>query len=80
MLSQNYKEKVKCLIVNDETFNFMDTLKRTPAYWTRFQLEVLAIIKQLGLSTFFISLSSADLGWNELINKKNFFYRRRNPK
>ena len=45
----------------------MNTLKRTPAYWNRFQLEVLAIIKQLGLPTFFITLSCADLRWHELI-------------
>ena len=61
ILSQNYTETIKSLIANDEAFNFMNTLKRTPAYWKRFQLEVLAMIKQLGLPIFFITLSCADL-------------------
>ena len=66
-LSQNYTEAIKSSIANDEAFNFMNTLKETPAYWKRFQLEVLAMIKQLGLPTFFITLSCADLRWHELI-------------
>ena len=45
----------------------MNTLKGTPAYWKRFQLEVLAMIKQLGLPTFFVTCSCADLRWHELI-------------
>ena len=44
-LSQSYKETIKSLIANDEAFNFLNTLKGTPAYWKRFQLEVLAMIK-----------------------------------
>ena len=67
ILSQNYTERIKLLIANDEAFNFMNTLKRTLAYWKRFQLEVLAMIKQLGLPTFFITFSCADLQWHELI-------------
>ena len=39
----------------------MNTLKGTPDYWKRFQLEVLAMIKQLSLQTFSITLSCADL-------------------
>ena len=66
-LSQNFKEKISTLIANDEAFNFMNTLKGTPAYWKRFLLEVLAMVKQLGLPTYFMTLSCADLRWNELI-------------
>ena len=67
ILSQNYTYTIKSLIAKDEAFNFMNTLKGTPAYWKRFQLEVLAMIKQLGLPTFFITLSCADLRWHGLI-------------
>ena len=52
ILSQNYTETIKSLIVNDEDFNFMNTLKGTPAYWKRFQIEVLAMIKHLGLPIY----------------------------
>ena len=66
-LSQNYKERIQGFLANDDAFNFMNTVKGTPAYWKRFQLEVLAMIKQLGLPTFFMTLSCADLRWDELL-------------
>ena len=45
----------------------MNTLKGDSAYLKHFQLEVLAMIKQVGLPTFFITLSCADLRWHEVI-------------
>ena len=45
----------------------MDTIKGTSAFWKRFQLEILAIIGQLGCPTFFMTLSCAELHWNDLI-------------
>ena len=46
----------------------MYTIKGTPAYWKKFLYEVLAMVKQLGLPTFFMTLSCANLRWNELIS------------
>ncbi|XP_066928764.1 uncharacterized protein [Clytia hemisphaerica] len=68
MLSQNFKETVRQFIANDKAFAFMSTVKGTPAYWKKFQLEVLAMVKQLGPPTFFFTLSCADLRWNEMIS------------
>ena len=69
ILLQNFKEKVKSLIADDEALKFMTTLKGSPAYWKRFQLELLAIVKQLGLLPCFITISSADLRWiDDLFN------------
>ena len=45
----------------------MSSIKGTPAYWENFLFEVLAMVKQLGIPTFFRTLSCADLRWNELI-------------
>ena len=45
----------------------MNTLKGNSAYLKHFQVEVLAMIKQVDLPTFFITLSCADLRWHELI-------------
>ena len=39
----------------------MYTIKGTPAYWKKFLYEVLAMVKQLGLPTFFMTLSCANL-------------------
>ena len=39
----------------------MGTIEDTPAYWKHFFLEVLEVVKQFGLPTFFMTLSCADL-------------------
>ena len=68
MLSSNFSDTVKSFIAKDEGFNFMKSVKGTPAYWKKFIFEVLAMVKQLGLPTFFMTLSCADLRWNQLIS------------
>ena len=67
MLSSNFQETVTSFIAKDEVYNFMNTIKGTPAYWKRFLFEVLGMVKQLDLPTFFMTLSCADLRWNELV-------------
>ena len=68
MLSKNFKDTVKQFIASDDAFRFMNSIKGTPAYWEKLLREVLAMVKQLGLPTFFLTLSCADLRWNELIS------------
>ena len=50
----------------------MSSVKDTPAYWKQFLFEVLAMVKQLGIPIYFLTLSCADLRWDNLpyiINK-----------
>ena len=68
MLSINFNEKVKEFITSNQAFTFMNTIKGTPAYWKKFLLHVFAMVKQLGVPTFFMTLSSVDLKWNELVD------------
>ena len=68
MLCSNFKEKVKDFIASDKAFTFMSGIKGTPAYWKKFLFDVLAMVRQLGCPTFFMTLSSADLRWNELVS------------
>ena len=56
---KNYKQSVEELFNKDQGFHFVNQIRRTPAYWKKFQYEVLAIIKQLGCPTFFLTLSCA---------------------
>ena len=52
----------------------MSSVKGSPALWQQFLLDVFAMVKQLGVSTFFVTLSCAYLKWEELpniINKLN---------
>ena len=48
-------------LANDDSFNFMNTLKRKPAYWKQIEVEVPVTIKQLGLPTFLVTLPSTGL-------------------
>ena len=52
----------------------MSSVKGSPALWKQCLLDVFAMVKQLGISTFFVTLSCANLKWEELpniINKLN---------
>ena len=61
MLSQSFADTVQSFVGKDEVYRFMNTIKGTPAYWKKFLHEGLAMVKQLGLATFFITLICADL-------------------
>ena len=52
----NYGESVKGFASNDQGFLFMNQIKGTPAYWKKFQREVLAMVKQLGCPTFVFNI------------------------
>ena len=42
----NYDEIVKWFASNGQDFLFMNQIKGNPAYWKKFQREVLAMVKQ----------------------------------
>ena len=65
--STSFRESVQKFVESDSAFRFMNSIKGTPAYWKKFKSEVLAMVKQLGIPTFFLTLSCADLRWNEFI-------------
>ena len=58
---------------NANTFFSMSSVKGAPAYWKQFLYDALAMVKQLGVITYFLALSCGDLRWEELpyINKLN---------
>ena len=63
-LNNNLKETMRTLICEDNGYMFMKSGK---AYWKIFLHDVLAMVKQKGLPTFFQTLSCADLRWDELL-------------
>ena len=67
-VGENYKESVKKLLSNENAFHFMSSVKDTPAYWKQFLHEVLAMVKELRIATYFLTSSYTDLR-NSLINK-----------
>ena len=54
------------LICKDQAYLFLRQIPGTPPYWQRFMYEVVAMVKQLGIPTWFMTLSCADLRWPEL--------------
>ena len=60
------------LIAYGNVFSFISSTKEIPAYSKQLLCDVLAIVKQLGIATYFFKLLGAALRWRELpytINK-----------
>ena len=55
--------KLKGLICQDQAYLFLRQIPGTPPYWQKFMYEVVAMVKQLGIPTWFMTLSCADLRW-----------------
>ena len=75
MLSSNFNKKINEFIASDQAFTFMNSINGTLACWKKFLFDILAMVKQLGVLTFFMTLSSADLKWNELVLIINKLYK-----
>ena len=73
-IKSHFKRAIARFGASDNAFSFTSSVKGTPAYWKKFLFDVLAMVKQLGIPTYFLTLSYADLRWEELpyiINKLN---------
>ncbi|XP_073723480.1 LOW QUALITY PROTEIN: uncharacterized protein [Misgurnus anguillicaudatus] len=60
-------ESLTKLLNYDEGYKFLRPVRGTPPYWQATQKDIFALIRQLGIPTFFASFSSADLRWPEMI-------------
>ena len=63
MLNRNFKETMRQYIANDKAYNFMIG---TETYCKKCMHELMVMIKQLGVLTFFLTLSCATLKWNDV--------------
>ena len=59
-------QSLQNLICQDQAYLFLRQIPETPPYWQKFMYEVVAMVKQLGIPTRFMTLSCADLRWPEL--------------
>ena len=55
------------MIQRDDAYKFLKNVRGSPAYFQRVQYEVLAVFRQLGIPTFFLTLSAADMQWPDVI-------------
>lgn len=68
MINGNVSEKVQEFIASEQAFSLMNSVKGTSAYVIKILFDVLVMVKQLEIPKFFITFSSDDLKWNELIS------------
>ncbi|XP_062606605.1 uncharacterized protein LOC134268370 [Saccostrea cucullata] len=55
------------LLKNNEALRFMQPIRGTPAYWSATQKDLFAMLRQLGIPTWFCSFSAAEFRWNEIV-------------
>ena len=63
-------------VARDNAFLLMSSVKGTPAYWKQFFFDVLSMVKQLRISTYFMKLSCTGVRSEEIphiISKLNNF-------
>ena len=51
----------------DKAYRFMKNIRGSPPYYQRTLYELLAMIRQLGTPTFFLTISAADMKWPDVI-------------
>lgn len=56
------------LMKHDEALRFMQPIRGTPAYWSSAQKDLFAMLRQLGIPTWFCSFSAAEHRWNDAIS------------
>ena len=59
--------KLESMVQLDEGFYIFRTLRNSPPYLEKRKKDVFVMIRQLGIPTWFISLSSADSRWTDLL-------------
>ena len=59
---------LKLLIRNDEALRFLQPIRGTPSYWQGAQKDLFAMLRQLGIPTWFCSFSAAEFRWNDIID------------
>ena len=55
------------LINSDEAYKVLAQDRSSPAYWNARMKDLMAMIRQLGVPTFFLTLSAAETHWTELL-------------
>ena len=54
-------------VCTDKAYRFMKNVRGSPAYYQRIFYDLLAMIRQLGTPTWFLTLSAADTKWPDMI-------------
>ena len=55
------------LVRSEQAYKFLKNVRGSPAYWQNELYDVLSMLQKLGIPTWFLTLSAADLHWPEMI-------------
>ena len=55
------------MIKHDSAYTFLKNVRGSPAYFRTLMYDVLSMIRQLGIPTWFLTLSAADMQWPDVI-------------
>lgn len=64
LVDSNY---VDSLIQHNDGYKILKGIRSSPAHWQHEKTKLMAQIRQFGLPTLFLTLSSADTNWPELL-------------
>jgi hypothetical protein len=62
-----YTDNLQAMICKDTAFKFLKNVRGSPAYCKTVLLDLSAMVRQLGMPTWFLTLSAADMQWPEVI-------------
>ncbi|KAK3083914.1 hypothetical protein FSP39_005261 [Pinctada imbricata] len=60
--------KLRKILHNDEALRFLQPIRGTPSYWQNTQKDLFAMLRQIGIPTWFCSFSAAEFRWPEIVN------------
>jgi hypothetical protein len=60
-------EEMRRLARTDLSYHFLQNVRGSPAFFNKLLYDLLGMIRQLGSCTWFLTLSSADMKWNDTI-------------
>ena len=61
------QQVIQQMIQRDDAYRFLKNVRGSPAYFQKVMYDVLAMIRQLGLPTWFLILSAAAMQWPDVI-------------
>ncbi|XP_071122628.1 uncharacterized protein [Mytilus edulis] len=61
-------DSLKKILKSDVGFRFLQPVRGTPPYWERTMKDLYAMIRQIGIPTFFLTFSAGETRWNDVLN------------
>ena len=63
-----HNEHIRPLITKNDAYHFLRSIRGSPPYWQKvMMIELFAAIKQFKIFTWFLTLSAADMRWEDTL-------------